>query len=53
MFPLGASGLLGWPEKQILENYPNLTQESLRAVYAFAAVTLGDSTFHPFQRKTG
>jgi uncharacterized protein (DUF433 family) len=27
----------GWTEKQILENYPGLRQESLQAVSAFAA----------------
>jgi uncharacterized protein (DUF433 family) len=27
----------GWTEKQVLENYPNLSKESLRAVFAFAA----------------
>ena len=26
----------GWTEKQVLENYPTLTVESLRAVFAFA-----------------
>jgi uncharacterized protein (DUF433 family) len=26
----------GWTEQQILENYPTLTKESLRAVFAFA-----------------
>ena len=32
-------GLLakGWSEKQILKNYPNLTPDSLQAVFAFAA----------------
>ena len=25
----------GWSEKQILENYPRLTSESLRAVFAY------------------
>jgi uncharacterized protein (DUF433 family) len=32
-------GLLasGWTEQQILENYPTLTSEALRAVFAFAA----------------
>ena len=25
----------GWTEKQILENYPNLTPDSLRAMFAF------------------
>ncbi len=27
----------GWTEKQILENYPSLTRDSLKAVFAFAA----------------
>ena len=27
----------GWTEKQILDNYPTLTPQSLRAVFAFAA----------------
>lgn len=27
----------GWSEAQILENYPTLTPEALRAVHAFAA----------------
>ena len=28
----------GWTEKQVLENYPTLTPQSLRAVFAFARV---------------
>jgi uncharacterized protein (DUF433 family) len=27
----------GWTEQQILENYPTLTSEALRAVFAFLA----------------
>jgi uncharacterized protein (DUF433 family) len=27
----------GWSEQQVLENYPTLTPESLRAVFAYAA----------------
>lgn len=27
----------GWTEQQILENYPTLTSEALRAVFAYAA----------------
>ena len=27
----------GWTEKQVLDNYPTLTPQSLRAVFAFAA----------------
>ncbi len=27
----------GWTEEQVFEGYPHLTQEALRAVFAFAA----------------
>jgi uncharacterized protein (DUF433 family) len=27
----------GWTEQQVLENYPTLTSDALRAVFAFAA----------------
>jgi uncharacterized protein (DUF433 family) len=41
-------GLLaeGWSQDQILENYPQLTAEALRAVFAFASETLHDETFY-------
>ena len=32
----------GWTEQQILENYPTLTHESLRAVFAFSAECMRD-----------
>lgn len=32
----------GWTEKQILENYPTLTHQSLRAVFAFSAECMRD-----------
>ncbi len=32
----------GWAEEQVLENYPVLTQEDLRAVFAFAADCTAD-----------
>lgn len=40
-------GLLAenWSESQILENYPQLTHESLQAVFAFAAESMGEETF--------
>ncbi|MFB2917010.1 DUF433 domain-containing protein [Aerosakkonema funiforme] len=28
---------VGWTEKQVLDNYPSLTPEALKAVFAFAA----------------
>jgi len=41
-------GLLaaGWSEQQILHNYPALTPESLRAVFAFAQECTQDVTLH-------
>jgi len=30
----------GWSPREILENYPSLTEEALRAVFAFAAECL-------------
>lgn len=29
----------GWTQQQVLESYPHLTEEALRAVFAFAAET--------------
>jgi len=34
----------GWTEAQVLENYPTLTPESLRAVFAFAAECMREET---------
>jgi uncharacterized protein (DUF433 family) len=41
-------GLLaeGWSQEQLLENYPQLSPEGLRAVFAFASETLHDETFY-------
>ena len=46
-------GLLaaGWTEAQVRENYPQLTVESLRAVFAFAAETLGEEAIYPLHRR--
>ena len=43
----------GWSAEQVVENYPSLNQESLRAVFAFAAEALGDESVYPTSRKTG
>ncbi len=32
----------GWTEKQVLESYPTLTLEAIRAVFAFEPATLSD-----------
>lgn len=36
----------GWTEKQILENYPTLTPEALRAVFAFAAECMREEAMY-------
>ena len=40
----------GWPEDQILENYPHLTREDLQAVFAYAKSILEDESFVPVAR---
>ena len=42
----------GWTAQQIIENYPGLTQESLLAVFAFAAESLGDETLYPLRKES-
>lgn len=37
----------GWTEDQVLENYPALTNEAIRAVFAYAADVLGEETVFP------
>jgi len=34
----------GWTEQQVLENYPTLTPESLRAVFAYVAECMRDES---------
>jgi uncharacterized protein (DUF433 family) len=36
----------GWSQDQVLANYPQLTPEALRAVFAFAAEALHDESFY-------
>jgi uncharacterized protein (DUF433 family) len=36
----------GWTEKQVVENYPNLTEEGLRAVFAFAKECMKEEAFY-------
>ncbi len=40
----------GWSEEQILESYPNLTHDSLRAVFAFAAESARDERAFELRR---
>lgn len=36
----------GWTEQQVLENYPTLTIDSLRAVFAFAADCMREESLY-------
>lgn len=46
-------GLLaeGWTEQQILENYPQLSREALRALFAFASECTRDELVYPAIRQ--
>ena len=37
----------GWSETQVLENYPMLSKEKLRAVFAFATDCLREESLYP------
>jgi uncharacterized protein (DUF433 family) len=37
----------GWKEEEVLENYPTLTPEALRAVFAFAAEYMREESLYP------
>ena len=37
----------GWTQDQVLENYPSLTPESLKAVFAYAADVLHEQGIFP------
>lgn len=40
----------GWTQQQVLENYPSLTPEALRAIFAFAAESVKDESLYTRQR---
>lgn len=40
----------GWTEQQIFENYPQVTPESLRALFAFTRECLADEDFIMLRR---
>ena len=37
----------GWTEDQVLQNHPNVSRDALRAVFAFAAESVGAETIDP------
>lgn len=42
----------GWTAEQILDSYPVLTPDALRAVFAFAADSLRDQAIYPIPAAT-
>jgi len=42
----------GWTTAQVLESYPQLTSEALRAVFAFAAEAMHEESFYTVQLGT-
>jgi len=41
----------GWSAEQILENYPTITSENLKAVFAFVAECIGEELIYDLDRK--
>ncbi|MCU0599067.1 MAG: DUF433 domain-containing protein [Desulfobacterales bacterium] len=41
----------GWTENQVLENYPTMTKEALRAVFAFATECMREESLYPIPVK--
>jgi uncharacterized protein (DUF433 family) len=42
----------GWTQEQVLESYPNLTPEALRAIFAFAAELLREESMFVLTAET-
>lgn len=42
----------GWTEQRILENYPTLTTESIKAVFAFVAECMSEESLYVIPTKT-
>jgi len=41
----------GWTEQQVLDNYPTLTAEGLRAVFAFAAECIREEAMYSIRTR--
>ena len=37
----------GWSDKQILDNYPSLTKNSIKAVFAFTKECMSEESLYP------
>lgn len=43
----------GWTEQQVLDNYPTLTHEALRAVFAFATESMREVSLYALPGEKG
>jgi uncharacterized protein (DUF433 family) len=43
----------GWSETQVIENYPQLSKESLHALFAFSAECMRDEAIYPLKSGSG
>ncbi len=43
----------GWTEREVLENYPTLTREALRAVFAFATECMREEALYAIPAGVG
>ena len=43
----------GWTQEQVLENYPTLTLEGLRAVFAFSAESMREVSLYALPGEKG
>ena len=41
----------GWTEAEIMESYPNITKDSINAIYAYVYEVLKDSMIYSIDRK--
>jgi uncharacterized protein (DUF433 family) len=39
----------GWTKEQVLENYPQLSEEDINAVFAYSAARVGDEDVTPLR----
>ena len=39
----------GWSKNQVLENYPQISDEDIRAVFAYSAARVGDEEVTPLK----
>lgn len=42
----------GWTEQQLIENYPKLSKEIIRAVFAFATDCMREESLYAFSAET-